>query len=786
MKLEHRQHMIELEKGKNEIMTTEGIIRGVKDGEVHVYRGIRYGVARRFHEPERAASFDGVREAISYGPACPEYSTEIPVAVAASHPFYTIQSEDCLYLNVWTRYASGCGHASVVVFFADKNFSVSKDVASMEMACKQILAISNAVVITVYTRLNVLGYLDLSRFGDEYINSGNLGLLDRTLALEWIRENAAAFGGNPNDIQIRLSPYADPKLTIERTTEEAAIMTDALLERLGANGISHLLNCPYEELIQAALYAESKVSSIAGRHVVFSPVKNPTLFPGHPVIHTPDGMLRGSMEDATYVFRGIKYADAARFHMPEAVKAWAGIRDALVYGPVCPEIETVNPDDNFTVPHVFYPQDEDCQYLNVWTQNPSPSHRKPVMVWLHGGGFATGSGIEHFAYNGKAMSEAEDVVVVTLNHRLNVLGYLDLSDYGEEYRYTGNLGTADIIEALRWIQRNIACFGGDPFNVTVFGQSGGGGKVAALLQTPSADGLFHKAVIQSGIVRFHKNKDTGEKMAAKVLAYLDLRPEQVRKIEDIPYYQLARAVKAVDPRAGFAFGPTTDNDFYLGDILETGICEHAKHIPVLIGNVLGEFSQNFVFTEEDGQALSAEASDEGLKKYFGADAALVADLQNKAYPGYPVANVLYTDARFRPGTFEYLHLRAQTGIPNTYGFMFCLKMPVYGGTLPWHNAEIPYVFHNADCIAPSYISGITERIQAFTCHAWCSFGRDGNPGWDCYDEKKRTMMYIDRVCCTRDSAAEEELIQYLKDHPVTLTRITREQSPVGFGGGPRR
>ena len=175
--------------------------------------------------------------------------------------------------------------------------------------------------------------------------------------------------------------------------------------------------------------------------------------PDEPVVSTPNGKLRGLIVDGTYIFRGIKYADARRFHMPTPVKAWEGVKEAIIYGPVCPEIQTVQPSDNYTVPHVFYPQDEDCQYLNIWTQSPDPERKRPVLVWLHGGGFATGSGIEHFAYDGENMSRFGDVVVVTLNHRLNVLGFLDLSGYGEEYRYSANAGMADIIEALRWVQK---------------------------------------------------------------------------------------------------------------------------------------------------------------------------------------------------------------------------------------------------------------------------------------------------------------------------------------------
>ena len=164
-----------------------------------------------------------------------------------------------------------------------------------------------------------------------------------------------------------------------------------------------------------------------------------------PIAHTPLGQLRGVKTEDAYIFRGIRYAHARRFRMPEPEAAWEGVKDAIIYGFVCPEIITPVPHDQFTVPHVFYPQHEDCQYLNIWTQSLDVHAKRPVMVWLHGGGYATGSGIEHYAYDGEELSKAQNVVVVSFNHRLNVLGYLDLSAYGEEYALSGNVGMADIV-----------------------------------------------------------------------------------------------------------------------------------------------------------------------------------------------------------------------------------------------------------------------------------------------------------------------------------------------------
>ena len=517
--------------------------------------------------------------------------------------------------------------------------------------------------------------------------------------------------------------------------------------------------------------------------------------PDSPVVSTPDGKLRGVIVEDTYIFRGIKYANAKRFMMPTPVEPWEGVKEAIIYGPVCLEVQTVQPDDNYNVPHVFYPQSEDCQYLNVWTQSINDETKKrPVLVWLHGGGFSTGSGIEHFAYDGENMSRFGDVVVVTLNHRLNLLGYLDLSRYGEKYKYSGNVGTADLVEALRWVKRNIASFGGDPDNVTIFGQSGGGGKVAALLQTPSADGLFHRAVIQSGVIKHGMRFDRGMDVAEKIMGLLGITPDRVEELETLPYWRFQEAIiGSGEGRLGMAFSPHRDDDFYLGDIAEVGVCEHAKKIPVMVGNVLGEFSQNYVFTVDNTakNSWSEKKTDQILKDKFGDKAEEAIALFKAAYPDLPVQDVLFLDRMFRTGTFEYLKIRAEAGCDNTYGFMFRMEQPIYGGTLPWHNAEIPYVSHNADYIFFFNEPATTEKVQDVVCAAWCNFAEKGDPNvrtapvWPAYTKDCHAMMYFDENSYVKCGDAEEALVDFLFANPIELTRVTRQKRAKYFGGGPR-
>lgn len=318
----------------------------------------------------------------------------------------------------------------------------------------------------------------------------------------------------------------------------------------------------------------------------------------YPVVSTKAGKVRGYQLDDTVIFQGIKYADADRFLMPREVEPWEGVKDVQSYGYVCPLLKQDTPSAELMVPHLYWPMDEHCQYLNIWTPSIEEGKKYPVMVWLHGGGFFAGSSIEQLAYEGTNMSKYGEVVVVSLNHRLNVLGYLDLSPFGEKYQHSANVGTADIIAALQWVQDNIAGFGGNPDNVTIFGQSGGGGKVWTLMQTPEADGLYHKGIIESGVYDTRQASEVGdgENVVKAMLKELGLGVDEVEKLETIPYAQLAEAYNkvAADVAAAGSYtgnAPHPDQD-YVGDPLKVGFREETKNIPLMIGTVFGEFDFN--------------------------------------------------------------------------------------------------------------------------------------------------------------------------------------------------
>lgn len=480
-----------------------------------------------------------------------------------------------------------------------------------------------------------------------------------------------------------------------------------------------------------------------------------------PVVQTKAGKLRGFQLDSTYIFQGVEYAWADRFQPPQPVKPWEGVKDALSYGFVCPLLHQETPNGEVLVPHRYWPMDEHCQNLNIWTQTLDPAAKKPVMVWLHGGGFSAGSAIEQAAYDGENMSVYGDVVVVSVNHRLNLLGYLDMEPYGEKYKNSCNAGNADLVAALRWIHDNIANFGGDPENVTLFGQSGGGMKVYTLMQTPEADGLFHKGVVQSGVIDGFNREHApdGRKIVTAMLKELGLTESDAEKLSTLPYPMLAAAYEKVAPalqRQGEYVGNApAPNDFYLGDPRVVGFTEHAKTIPVMIGTVFGEFAfgpsvstQNSL-TETEKTAL--------IKKKYGADCDELIRLYRAAWPEKDLTGLLTLDSMFRAPTRDFIEKKAACPESPTFSYLFSYEAPYDGGKTAWHCSEIPFVFHNT-CLTPVFNEpGVTDKLEEQIFGAWIAFARNGDPShpglpdWPACTPGKEQVMIFDRECSLREN-----------------------------------
>ena len=523
----------------------------------------------------------------------------------------------------------------------------------------------------------------------------------------------------------------------------------------------------------------------------------------NPIVETKAGKLRGVIVEDAYIFRGIRYAEAERFHMPKPVTPWEGVKDAIMYGPVCKEMATPIAHDAYNVPHFYFPQDENCQYLNVWTQSINdPEKKRPVMLWIHGGGFTSGSSVELYAYDGEELSKYGDVVVVSLNHRLNLLGFMDLSAYGEEYKYSGNVGMADIVEALKWIRDNIASFGGDPDNVTIMGQSGGGIKVTDLLQMPAADGLYHKAIVQSGTIAngLDVAKEDAERLSARVLCELNIAPENIKEIETIPYYKIARAVQAANNyfiengEKSVMFAPVVDKDYYMGYGPVNGFRKETLHIPMIVGSVFGESANNFnnELDKSHKNEWDAEKRAKFMLEMYGEYADEVLRAFKKAYPKRNEVDALFYDIGFRSGAKVYVTTRSAAGSAPVYDYSFDLECPLNGGTAPWHNAEEAYMFHNACYLEASYIPGVSEELQDAMAGAWVAFAKTGDPNhpgmpiWPACTEKDIPCMQFDRVLNVALNH-DDELLPLIRDHRATRNNLgPRRRSRSILGGGPRQ
>jgi para-nitrobenzyl esterase len=367
---------------------------------------------------------------------------------------------------------------------------------------------------------------------------------------------------------------------------------------------------------------------------------------------------------------------------------------------------------------------------------------------------------------------------VSINHRLNILGYMDLSSFGDKYKNSANAGNADIVAALRWVHDNIENFGGDPENVTIFGQSGGGMKVWTLMQTPSADGLFHKAVIQSGIIHGFLNAPAGDRniIVNAMLEQLGFDEGDAEKLETVPYELMAEAYNKVFPAIAkqgvYVGGAPIPNEFYVGDPLTVGFTEHAKTIPVMIGTVVGEF--NFM----PGVPKKYELSEEDIKpmiqnKYKEASDELI-KLFKMAYPNKNLADLLELDSLFRQPSKEFIEKKAAHNEATTFSYMFAYEFPFDDGKPAWHCSEIPFVFHNTDKVPVCNIPGVSEKLEEQVFNAWISFASSGNPGhaglpsWPACKPGDEATMIFDRNCELKHNYDNELIKLHLKAAPKFL------------------
>ena len=466
-------------------------------------------------------------------------------------------------------------------------------------------------------------------------------------------------------------------------------------------------------------------------------------------VETTYGTIEGYLDGSIYTFKGIRYAKAERFMPPQAPDRWEGVRQCKLYGPQTPQTETLNYNDGNTQTDYGFgnqfflePMDEACQVLNVWTPSITDGRKRLVFLWIHGGGYSSGSGHDLPCYEGRALAQKGDIVVVNINHRLNVLGYLDLTGLGGKYAQSVNLGQQDIVKALEWVRDNIARFGGNPDDVTIGGQSGGGGKVSALLAMPSAKGLFKKAVVQSGSFLSVADPAVSREQGLAFVKALGVKPGPDADLSRFSYEELLAASRQA--RAGA--GPVGDGTVITLKPGDTEAPELGRDVPLLVGTNFNEFTFNVGI---DG---SEAAVREQLSRRYGERTDAFIELFRAAYPDAPLKDAVYMDLRFRSGAINQAAAKARQGGAPAYLYLFTW-MPTENVLGASHGMELPFMFNNVQNMRE--MTGGSDRAYRFqqtVSDIWLSFIKTGNPNvkgiptWEPYSEENGFTMVLDDVC----------------------------------------
>lgn len=490
---------------------------------------------------------------------------------------------------------------------------------------------------------------------------------------------------------------------------------------------------------------------------------------GNPVAETTAGKVRGVVNEGVNVFKGIPYgastAGKNRFMPPKPAQPWQGVRDAIEYG-------SSTPQDDPTVKRAAsgaaaligemntQPESEDCLVLNVWTRAPSDKAKRPVMFWIHGGGFQSGSGSSP-GYDGTNLCRRGDVVVVSINHRLNVLGFAFLAELGgAEFANTGNVGMLDIVQALQWVRDNIENFGGDPDRVMIFGESGGGRKVGTLLAMPQAKGLFHRAVIQSGPTIKVRSREDATFATQAVLDELQLSKADLHKLQDAPLDKLMAAYFAASRKHKFNHAVTG----FAPVVQETVLPQHPFHpsasavmpeVPLLIGSNRTEMTLQLA-----GDQAAFNLDEAGLRSrtadLFGDKAERLTATYRQSVPNATPSELFFlmlSDQRYCAPVMTIAERRASLGKAPVYLYYFTWETPVQGGRLKSpHALEIAFAFDNTERSAR--FTGGGPRAAALAdkmSDAWIAFATTGNPNtpklpaWTPYDSVKRATMVLNDV-----------------------------------------
>jgi para-nitrobenzyl esterase len=494
-----------------------------------------------------------------------------------------------------------------------------------------------------------------------------------------------------------------------------------------------------------------------------------------PVAQTTAGKVRGSLDEGVYVFKGVPYgastAGTNRFMPPRPPLPWKGERATLDYGASTPQTDP-NARRAPAASSALIgdlsdrPESEDCLVLNVWTRGLADGGKRPVMFWIHGGGFQSGSGSSP-GYDGTNLCKRGDVVVVTINHRLNVLGFAFLGELGgEEFAASGNVGMLDIVQALEWVRDNIVKFGGDPQRVMIFGESGGGRKVGTLLAMPSAKGLFQAAVIQSGPTIRVVPREDATFAARAVLTELQIPEREVRKLQQVPLDKLMPAYLAASRKHGFnhaitGFAPVVDGKVLPQHPFHPSASAVMPEVPLIIGTNRTEMTLQL-----SGDAAAFQLDAAGMqaraRQLLGTQADDIIEVYRDAVPTATPSELYFlmaSDYRYCAPIMKIAERRAALGAAPVHCYYFCWETPVQQGRLKSpHALEIAFVFDNTERSARFTGGGARPAALAGQMsEAWIAFARSGKPvasklpTWTPYTAQQRaTLVFSDESSLMED------------------------------------
>jgi para-nitrobenzyl esterase len=478
---------------------------------------------------------------------------------------------------------------------------------------------------------------------------------------------------------------------------------------------------------------------------------------GSAVVETANGKVRGEIFRGISIFRGIPYgastAGENRFLPPQSVASWTGVRECLLYGDTAPQApgRLAEGGRAGNRPELG----EDCLCLNVWTPAVDQGKR-PVLVWLHGGGFEAGSG-SSMLYDGTSLARRGDIVAVSVNHRLNLFGHCHLADLlGERYAGSANAGYLDLVAALGWVRENIERFGGDPGNVMIYGQSGGGRKVSLLTASPLAKGLFHRGIVQSGSHLRLMPRDRANEIAERLLNHFGIGRDNAGKLHELSWRDLRRANRDIILATRLRFSPTLDGITFDRHPWDPDAPATAFDIPMMIGTCRTELSNQLGMADESNFSLDDATMAERLHRFFPEeDIPALVELFRRESPGASASEIFFklTTARgyWRDSLLQTEAKAQQSGAP-VYSYRLMWRTPVEGGRrITPHSLDLPFMFDNVaraeDMVGPA--TAETQAMADMMSEAWLAFARTGKPNtehlphWPPYSLNERNVMLFD-------------------------------------------